>query len=49
MGLSEIVAVISPENTPSMRLAEKVGMAYWKRTTWSDQPRIVYRIAMSSD
>ena len=49
MGLSEIVAVISPENTPSMRLAEKVGMAYWKKTTWSGQPRIVYRISLSSD
>lgn len=49
LGLSAIVAVISPENTSSMRLAEKVGMTYWKRTTWSGQPRIVYRIGESSD
>ena len=46
--LSEIVAVISPANIASMRLAEKVGMAYWKRTTWSGLPRIVYRITLSS-
>ena len=48
MGLAEVVAVISPENTASMWLAEKVGMSYWKRTTWSGQPRVVYRIALSA-
>jgi [ribosomal protein S5]-alanine N-acetyltransferase len=48
LGLGEIVAVISPANIASMRLAEKVGMAYWKKTTWSGLPRIVYRIAQLS-
>lgn len=48
LGLSEIVAVISPENMPSRRLAERVGMSYWKDALWSWRPRVVYRISLPS-
>ena len=41
--LPEIVAVISPQNTPSQRLAEELGFSVWKETRWSGQPRLVYR------
>ena len=40
---AEIVAVISPQNTPSQRLAEELGFSVWKETRWSGPPRLAYR------
>ena len=41
--LPEIVAVISPQNTPSQRLAEELGFSVCMETRWSGQPRLAYR------
>jgi RimJ/RimL family protein N-acetyltransferase len=40
----KVVAVIAPQNTVSMRLAEKLGLRPWRKTVWSCQPRVVYRM-----
>jgi len=42
--LSEIVAVIWPDNKASIKLVEKCGLKYWKKTIWSGSDRIVYKI-----
>lgn len=43
LGLTEIVAVIAPQNTASRHLAEKCGLSFWKELTWSGRERVVYR------
>ena len=49
LSLEKIVAVVSPENVASRRLAEKVGLTFWKETRWSDLPRVIYRIIAPAD
>ena len=48
LALSEIVAVIAPQNLASIRVAEKCGMVFWKRFVWSERDRVAYRIARTS-
>ena len=44
LALPEIVAVISPENQASIRLAEKCGLHFWKAFSWSGRERVAYKI-----
>ena len=46
--LSEIVAVIAPENTASIGLAEKCGLRFWKQTIWTGNERVVHRKTRST-
>ena len=45
LGLSEVVAVIMPDNMASTKLAEKFGMTFWKRFTWGGEPHVAYSIS----
>jgi len=49
LGEPRLISLIRPENLPSRRVAEKVGMALWKTTVWRDLPHCVYRILRSND
>ena len=40
---SEIVAIISPQNAPSIRLAGRAGFVRGEETTYKDGPTIVFR------
>jgi ribosomal-protein-alanine N-acetyltransferase len=39
-----LIALIRPENLPSRRVAEKVGLSLWKEVVWRDLPHCVYVI-----
>lgn len=44
LGEQCLISLIRPENYPSRRVAEKVGMTLWKTTVWRRLPHCVYRI-----
>ena len=48
LALPEIVAVIAPQNGASIRVAEKCGLAFWKRFDWLGRDRVAYRITRSA-
>jgi RimJ/RimL family protein N-acetyltransferase len=48
VALSEIVAVIAPQNRASIRVAEKSGLQFWKRFEWSGRDRVAYRITRTA-
>jgi [ribosomal protein S5]-alanine N-acetyltransferase len=39
-----LIALIRPENLPSRRVAEKIGLALWKEVVWRELPHCVYVI-----
>ena len=40
----QLISLIRPENRPSQRVAEKIGMSLWKEVVWKDLPHHVYMI-----
>ena len=42
VGVDRLIALIRPENEPSWRLAERLGMSIWRRTVRADLPHRVY-------
>jgi len=46
MGMEHVISLIRPENTPSRRVAEKIGMTVWKETLHGSMgwPHLVYRV-----
>lgn len=42
--LDAVVAVIWPDNAASIRLAERLGLRFWKRFLWQGGERVAYRI-----
>ena len=44
LGLDRIVSIIRPENVPSWRVAEKLGMTVWKETVHAGLAHRVYRV-----
>jgi RimJ/RimL family protein N-acetyltransferase len=47
LDVDHVISLIMPENTPSIGVAEKLGMTVWKDVTWgSVEPRLhhVYRL-----
>lgn len=45
LGLSQVVAVIHPDNRASNQLAQKCGLHFWKAFEWSGRNRVVYEIS----
>jgi ribosomal-protein-alanine N-acetyltransferase len=43
-GLKQIVGITHPDNYPSIRVLQKIGMTYWKDTENNGVPRVVYSI-----
>jgi ribosomal-protein-alanine N-acetyltransferase len=41
-GMDRLIALIRPENEPSWRLAERLGMSTWRDTVRADLPHSVY-------
>src|ERR1700730_6753965 len=39
-----LISLIRPENLPSCRVAERVGMIVWKEVNWRGLPHYVYSI-----
>jgi len=44
LGVERLISLIRPENLPSRRVAEKVGLSLWKEVMWRDLPHCVYVI-----
>jgi [ribosomal protein S5]-alanine N-acetyltransferase len=44
LGLDSMISLIRPENMPSWRVAERIGMKVWKETTRNGLRHLVYRI-----
>lgn len=42
LGLGRLIALIRPQNLPSRRVAEKIGMSLWKEVLWRDLQHCVY-------
>jgi [ribosomal protein S5]-alanine N-acetyltransferase len=43
-----LISLIRPENLPSRRVAEKVGLTLWKTALWRDLPHCVYSIVRAN-
>ncbi len=44
LGVERLISLIRPENLPSRRVAEKIGLSLWKEVRWRDLPHCVYVI-----
>ena len=44
LAAGQLISLIRPENRPSQRVAEKVGLSLWKEVLWRDLPHYVYVI-----
>lgn len=44
LGAERLISLIRPENLPSRRVAEKVGLSLWKEVMWRDLLHCVYVI-----
>jgi [ribosomal protein S5]-alanine N-acetyltransferase len=44
LSVNHVISLIRPENLPSRRVAERVGMKVWKEVIWRDLPHMVYRL-----
>jgi len=44
LAAEHLISLIRPENQPSQRVAEKIGMELWKQVLWRDLPHCVYMI-----
>jgi RimJ/RimL family protein N-acetyltransferase len=47
VGVDRLIALIRPENEPSWRLAERLGMEVWRRTERGVVPHLVYSLTRS--
>jgi [ribosomal protein S5]-alanine N-acetyltransferase len=41
---NRLISLIRPENLPSRRVAERIGMTVWKEVDWRDLPHCVYSV-----
>jgi ribosomal-protein-alanine N-acetyltransferase len=44
LGVDRLIALIRPENEPSSRLAERLGMSVWRHDQRSGMPHLVYSL-----
>jgi RimJ/RimL family protein N-acetyltransferase len=44
VGVDRLIALIRPENEPSRRVAERLGMSVWRQTERSGIPHLVYSL-----
>jgi [ribosomal protein S5]-alanine N-acetyltransferase len=44
LSVDHVISLIRPQNMPSRRVAERVGMQVWKEVVWRNLPHMVYRI-----
>jgi [ribosomal protein S5]-alanine N-acetyltransferase len=44
LGAKRLISLIRPENLPSRRVAEKIGLTWWKDAMWRDLLHCVYVI-----
>ena len=47
LSAERLISLIRPQNLPSRRLAEKVGLSWWKEVMWRDLLHCVYVIRTS--
>jgi [ribosomal protein S5]-alanine N-acetyltransferase len=47
LNVERLISLIRPENLPSRRVAEKIGMHLWKEVIWRKLPHVVYVIYRS--
>ncbi|HEV2732414.1 MAG TPA: GNAT family N-acetyltransferase, partial [Terriglobales bacterium] len=45
---SRLISLIRPENLPSRRVAERIGMVLWKQVMWRGLPHNVFDIVRSA-
>jgi RimJ/RimL family protein N-acetyltransferase len=44
LAVDHVISLVRPENLPSRRVAERVGMKVWKETVWRNLPHLIYRL-----
>lgn len=44
MSVERLISIIRPENLPSRRVAEKIGMVLWKEAVWRGLLHLIYAI-----
>ena len=42
LSVERLISLVRPENIPSRRVAEKIGMTMWKEIAWRGLPHVVY-------
>ena len=47
LGAERLISLIRPENVPSRRVAEKIGLTLWKEVVWRGLPHCVYVVRMA--
>ncbi len=47
LGKARVTATVRPENLPSRRVAERIGLSFERLTTWADLPHMLYSAARS--
>jgi len=48
LSVNHLISLIRPENLPSRRVAEKIGMEFWKPVLWHELPHCVYVVRRHS-
>jgi RimJ/RimL family protein N-acetyltransferase len=43
-----VIAIIAPHNTPSIRMAERAGLRFWKHADSYGKKQLIYRVKLSS-
>ena len=44
LSVDRLISLIRPENLPSRRVAEKMGMSLWKQVMWRNLPHNVFAV-----
>ncbi len=47
-GVDHVIAIIDPENTASVRVAEKAGLGFWKRADYHGREALVHRADLTT-
>jgi RimJ/RimL family protein N-acetyltransferase len=47
--VERLISLIRPENLPSRRVAEKIGLTLWKTVIWRGLPHCVYAISRTAN
>ncbi len=48
LSVDRLISLIRPENLPSCRVAEKMGMSLWKQVMWRNLPHNVFAVRRSA-
>ena len=47
-GVDFVIAIVAPQNTPSVRVAEKAGLRLWKHAEYQGRDHLIYRADLAT-